>query len=177
MHAPRRLYVDEDTDDLAEGQDPDEDEETAAPAVEGDTVPRELYEKAVKAERSLRTRLRRTEMAKEFGDDIVELVPDMLPLNEQKALAAKLKEKFATPPAPTQGAEGSAEGKPDAEEHLSEAEKRMAAIVASTGTKAPAGGQISWDEYRNMLADPTTHQKAMQLRKQGMVDESTYPSP
>jgi hypothetical protein len=135
--------VEEDTDILDPEVDEDEDDDQAPPPVEGDTVSREQYEKVVKAERSLRTRLRRTEMESEYGKDVVELVPATLPLKEQRALAAKLKERFGSQAAQTQPDE-SADASPEvATEQPTEQERRAAALVQPGSGGSVPGGVIT----------------------------------
>lgn len=159
-----------------EGQEPEsEDEDPNDEQGEGDTVPRAKFEKVQKEARSLRTRLARSELESEFGKDVVELVPPSLPLDEQREYVAKLKERLGQA-APTQEQEGTGSGPGlTAEEPLSESEKRIAALTTPRETAA-ADSTLTWDEYRKMLADPTTREKAMRLRASGAVDEGTYPS-
>ena len=163
--------MDEETDE--EELDSSDEVDPIEEQVEGDTVSRAQFEKVQREARSLRTKLRRSEFAKEYGDEVVELVPESLTLKEQKELAGKLQERFAAT-ASTQDADGTATTPSPPVEVLSEAEKRMAAIVKPRETAAPSGKTWSWDEYRQGLADPSTRTEAMRARASGRVDESTY---
>lgn len=159
--------MDEDTDILDPEVDEDEDDDQIVPAVEGDTVPREQYEKAVKAERSLRTRLRRTEMESEYGKDVVELVPTTLPLKEQKALAAKLKERLGSQAATTPADESADASTETPEVEPTEQERRAAALVQQ-GSGSTSSGPMSAAEWRDVAKkDPALGQ---QLLETGRVD-------
>ena len=165
--------MEDDTDILDPEVDEDEDDDQIAPPVEGDTVSREQYEKVVKAERSLRTRLRRTEMESEYGKDVVELVPTTLPLKEQKALAAKLKERFGSQTAATQADESADAGTEASTEEPTEQERRAAALVAQ-GSGGSVAGVIT-DTAEAAAIAAASPERYTQMKAAGLIQLPKLP--
>ena len=151
-------------DQGSEGEEPDPVEEP----VEGDTVPRAQYDKVVREARSTRTKLRRTELAAEFGADVVELVPDSLPLKEQRELAEKLKAKFGST-VETQNEQGAEQIAESAVEQPTEQERRAAALARS-GSGSPVSGFMNLEDWHKLsVSNPEAAQAAF---KAGHVDFS-----
>ena len=156
------------TDEYEEELDSPEEVDPVEETVEGDTVARGQYDKVVKEARSLRTKLRRTEFAKEFGDEVVELVPESLTLKEQKELAAKLKERFGAT-AQTRTDEGTESSELEAVEQPTDQERRAAAL-AREGSGSATTGKLSREEWLKLAgANPVAAQEAW---SKGRVDLS-----
>jgi|SRR3990172_3748281 len=155
-------------DQGSEGEEPDPVEEP----VEGDTVPRAQYDKVVREARSTRTKLRRTEFAAEFGADVVELVPDSLPLKEQRELAEKLKAKFGST-VETQNEQGPELTAEPAVEQPTEQERRAAALVQS-GSGQPATTAITDVQQAAELAfgDPAAYER---MKRAGLIQLAKLP--
>ena len=90
---------------------------------------------------SLRQRLRRTELEANFGKDVVELIPEELPLSKWEEFAGKLAERMpkAEAPEPEQN-EQAAEDSPPEDEPAG-----LAAV-----TKTPAPGSTSPEELKTV---------------------------
>ena len=158
--------------DLDEEQDSEDEEPDQIEPPEGESISRQQYEKVVKEARSLRTKLRRTEFAAEFGADVVELVPTSLPLKEQKELAAKLKERLA-PAAPAPAVEGLEVDVTEAADQPSEQELRASALVRS-GSGSPGQSVITdvAEVARLAFSDPAGYERA---KKAGLVQLERLP--
>lgn len=128
-------------------------------------------EKARSENHSLRTRLRRTEWQAEYGTDLLEVVPENLPLREQKKLLDNLKAKFGERVEPGTETGTTDEASPPEETPSSSAEKAMAAVVKDTGNPTALGSKISHEQYREMVTNPETHEKAIQMRQAGLVTD------
>ena len=162
-----------DTDGEGQESSPDEVEPIEEELPEGDMVPKALLVKARNEARSLRSKFARSELATEYGKDVVELVPNSLPLQEQRDLAAKLKDRLSQP-APTQGSEERPAAPEAPPVEPTEAEKRIAAIVKPRESAASTDKSWTYSEYKQALGNPDTHAEAMRARVAGLVDESTY---
>lgn len=137
--------MDELTDDL--DQDVEEPAETPGPTAE-QLTPDYWQRKAEKAGREaqqLRTRLRRTEMTAKHGADIVELIPETLPLKEQESLADKLAERLRVAPSETvEVTEEAAPVEPTPQE------QRLATVNSSSPSSSPAVARISAREWMDI---------------------------
>lgn len=142
--------------------DLDLDVEETSPADSSTPLDADKWQKEVeklrKENHSLRVRFRRTEMEKEYGADVLELVPDDLSLEKQGELAAKLAERFrnASPTQTEAPTEAEAEAPPQAEV-VSEAERNLAAVTQ--GSVSPGGSAgMDEDEIRKLaFADPARY--------------------
>jgi 16S rRNA C967 or C1407 C5-methylase (RsmB/RsmF family) len=104
-----------------------ETSEQEAPAAIDDKYVRKLKDE----NHSLRQRLRRTELEVNFGKDVVELIPEELPLAKWEEFAGRLAERMPKPAPPEQ-----TEPEASTEEPAQEAEPAGLAAV----TNAPAPG-------------------------------------
>jgi 16S rRNA C967 or C1407 C5-methylase (RsmB/RsmF family) len=119
--------VDEYTDDEAQEASTEEQ-----PAAIDDKYVRKLKDE----NQSLRQRLRRTELEANFGKDVVELIPEELPLSKWEEFAGKLAERMpkATP---------TEQNEPAAEEPTQEvAPSGLAAVAATPSSGAPATEEL-----------------------------------
>lgn len=124
---------------------------------------------------SLRRRLARTEIKAEYGEDVLELVPESLPLKEAKELAGKLSARFAA--SKTQDAPQAASVPevgieqpqtvevevPQAEP--TQAERNLAAVAQGSSPQAASSAQtpLSIDEAAALaLRDPAAYQRYKQ---------------
>lgn len=115
-----------------------------------------------------RVKLRRTELAKEYGDDVLELVPEVLPVKEQKELAAKVSERLRTvPQAPTEVETPEA---PSVERQ--ETEARLAAVSTGPSGSASSGALSDDDALALAKTDPERYAK---LRDQGVISLPKLP--
>jgi hypothetical protein len=107
-----------------------------------------------------RNQLRRTELAKEYGDDVLELVPETMKLDEQKALAAKLAERLRIDtPNPTE--------QETPEPPKVEVPAGLAAVAGSTaaGAAAPSAADHSARELGEMMkSDPAAALRLMEAK-------------
>lgn len=149
--------------------DPDEaeqDEAPEGPAIEeAEGVDPKRLTKLQNENRSLRVRLRRTELQAKFGPDISELVPDTLPLKEWEAFAEKLQD-FKGPAAQTDQTE-SVEVEAPVEEP-SPAERQLAAVSRSSATGGPAASRMSAREWMDL--NQKSPGEAMKLLRGGGVE-------
>ena len=151
-------YDEEEQDSSDEETDPVEEQ------VEGDVIPRQQYDKVVKEARSLRTKLRRTEFAAEFGTEVVELVPDSLPLKEQRALAEKLKTRLGST-AQTPASTSAESEDTEAAEQPTDQELRAAALSRS-GSKSSDSRLMSIEDWQTLAqSDPAAAQAAFQAER------------
>lgn len=108
-----------------------------------------------------RNQLRRTELAKEYGDDVLELVPETMKLDEQKALAAKLADRLRIDtPNPTDEAE-------TPEPPKVEVPAGLAAVAGSTaaGAAAPSAADLSARDLGEMMkSDPAAALRLMEAK-------------
>lgn len=99
--------------------------------------------------RSERTRLR---IGKQYGDEVVELIPVSLPLREQEELAAKLADRLPKAPEPTDQAETVEE---PTEAEPTEAERKLATVAGNTAPGSPPAGALTARElYQQYQQDP-----------------------
>lgn len=155
-------------DDSEERDSEDDEADGQLPPAEGETVSRAQYEKAVKEARSLRTKLRRTEMEAEFGAEVLEMIPADLPLKQQKALAGTIKTKLDALTAQATPADGSAENSDADQGQPTEEEQRLAAVTSAGSTGTQTGQIYSAKEWAALSkVDPVQGQK---LLEQGRVD-------
>ena len=120
-------------------------------------------QKADKEAHGLRTRLRRTEMTAKYGEDIVELIDEDLPLKKQEALAERLAERLRS----NKEAQASqANGSEEPTAAPTEDELKLAAATGgpATGT-SPALGQLSGREILELgLKDPARAMQEIQAK-------------
>lgn len=171
----------DETDDLGlEAEEPDEVGEPANLPPEAQKLIAKLKNEA----HTLRTQLRRTEMAKEYGDDVLEFVPTSLPLQEQKELAAKLQARLAgqtqdvqaTPEQPT-GAfqEPQFIPVPIPQAGQTEDERNLAAVAQGVSTTAATTAQspLSTQEAAELaMRDPATYQR---MKQAGLIKLEKLP--
>jgi len=172
----------EDTDDLGLDAETVEEIEDASTLTVDEWRKREakLKEEAHK----LRAQLRRTEMSKEYGDEVLEFVPSSLPLQEQKELAAKLSQRLGVGTktqdvqAPAQGPEVVIEQPNIIEVPVPEAgptpeERNIAAVAQGSSPQAASTAQtpLSTQEATNLaVSDQTAYQR---LKAAGLVKPET----
>lgn len=170
------MELDKGTDEFSDEESEDE-EDAAAPQVNTE-LPEEVRKHMDRQSRriaKLQRELAQSQLTARYGEKIAGLIPEELPTAKWEAFADKLAGELKAAASEPQNEQQTEEG---SEKEPTEAERRMAAVVASGSSQTTsAAGRVTWNDYRAMLADPATHVKAMQLRKAGMVDESTYPSP
>jgi len=158
----------ENDDDLDQGSEETEEKEEPSTGG-GDTVPRNQYEKVQKEARSLRTRLRRTEVEAKYGKEVVELIPEELPLTKWDEYAEKLSTKLK--PEPAAETDTPAEEKP---EEATPKEKKLAAVSTAQEGGAEGTTRVSWDEYMAKRAAAQSKEEldaVLTLRAKGLVDE------
>ncbi len=130
-----------------------------APPAESGEDPR--YKKLQHENRSLRDRLRRTEMVAEFGAEIVELIPPALPMKEWKGYAEKLQTFKGT--AASETTQDEAPEPPPVERQ--EQEQRLAAVGASrTPGNASTEVKTAREIQELMSVDPAEGFKAAQAK-------------
>jgi 16S rRNA C967 or C1407 C5-methylase (RsmB/RsmF family) len=142
-------YTDEET--------PEVSAEEAAPAAGDDSAMRKLKQE----NQSLRQRLRRTELEANFGKDVVEMIPEELPLSKWEEFAGKLAERL--PKAQNQ----TEQNEPAAEEPAQEAAPAgLAAVSGASTSGAPLEPELlTRAEIKELYkSDPV---KAGQLVSQG----------
>lgn len=125
------------------------------------------YKQLRQENQSLRQRLRRTELEANFGKEIVELVPEELPLDKWEEFAGRLAERLSKPEAPEAGQETPPEPAPQ--------EDVRTDVGTVTGAPAPgtqAAGELMTVAQIKELAktDPVT---ANQLISQGKYQKQT----
>lgn len=160
-------------DEELTGEDSQDEPDEVDPLdeVEGDMVPRSVAERYKKESHSLRVRLRRTEFAKEFGDEVVELVPETLTLKEQRTLAEKLQAKLSSASTHTDvDAERSAEAAPS----VPSEQDRRAAVFAREGGGAPTSGVITDVQEAMAIAAANPEQYAA-LKRSGAISLEKLP--
>ena len=110
-----------------------------------------------------RTQLRRTQLAKDYGDEILELVPETLPVKDQKELAAKLKERLGSQQqtSPTEQVEA-------AEPPEVEVPAGLAAVSGAPSPPSSAGVTLSAREIHDLMQrDPAAAMRAAQAKYGG----------
>jgi hypothetical protein len=140
-------YTDEETPEVA----------TEDPAPQTDDP---ALRKLKQENQSLRQRLRRTELEANFGKDVVELIPEELPLSKWEEFAGKLAERMPKDQAK--------QDEPAAEESAPEAEPAGLAAVSGASTPGTpiAGDPLTSAEIKELYkTDPV---RASQLVNQGM---------
>lgn len=125
-------------------------------------------EKARREAQALRVRLRRTELVTKYGQDVVELIDEDLPLKKQMSLAEKFAAKLAeAKPAPDEGTEKASEEEPTPEE------ERLAAVTKGVPSGTQTTGSMSREEldelYRSNPAE------AVRLLNAGLVRWKNLP--
>jgi hypothetical protein len=129
-----------------DGEDGTEETEAPTPAPSGPDVDwQKETEKARKEAHGLRERLRRSEIAAEYGKDVAELLPAGLPIKEWKGYAEKLTEFRGQQAPPAQASEDAPEAPP---EEPTEAEKQLA-----TASGGPATGTSQAAQERLTIAE------------------------
>jgi 16S rRNA C967 or C1407 C5-methylase (RsmB/RsmF family) len=113
--------VDEYTDEVSP-----EDTETAQPDPELEDHPR--YKQMRAENQNLRQKLRRTELEANFGKDVVELIPEELPLSKWEEYAGRLAERLQKPAPPEQNEQAAEE---------TSQEDEPAGLAAVTNASAP----------------------------------------
>lgn len=152
---------DDDLDLDGEDTTTDETSEPEAP-VSGD-LPDWAAKEIAKARREAakyRNQLRRTELAKEYGDDVLELVPETMTVADQKELAAKLAERLRIEtPNPTEEAA-------TPEPPKVEVPAGLAAVAGSSaaGTTSPASDMSARDLGELMKTDPASALRLMEAK-------------
>jgi hypothetical protein len=142
-----------------ESPEPEEEPTEASPAPEGEAKLKKLQQENV----SLRRRLRRTELVTKHGQEIVDLIPDELPVTKWDQFAEKLSTRLAE--RAQEAPAGEAE-QPAPEEEPTESEKKMAVLnkpttaspVAKTWTgpeleAAYRRGEVSAEEFTKLIAE------------------------
>lgn len=123
-------------DDYTEDDAPEASEQEDSAPVAEDKELRKLKQE----NQSLRQRLRRTELEANFGKDVVELIPEELPLSKWEEFAGKLAERMPKPEAPPEQNEQAAEDSPQEDEPAG-----LAAV-----TKTPAPGSTLPEELKTV---------------------------
>lgn len=119
--------MDEYTDDEAQEASAEE-----TPAAIDDKYVRKLKDE----NQSLRQRLRRTELEANFGKDVVELIPEELPLSKWEEFAGKLAERMPK-------AVEAEQTEPAPEDTSQEEEPtKLAAVATSPSSGAPTAGEL-----------------------------------
>jgi hypothetical protein len=137
--------------------DLDQDVEAApsapeVPSLDSAKLQKEL-ERARKEAQGLRVQLRRSEMASEYGTDVLDYVPDDLPIERQKELAAKLAERFRSTTTVTDEASDVAEVTPEVP---TPAEQRLAAVSGAPVGGTPQGTVISALDWMRLREENPT---------------------
>src|SRR3990167_3368595 len=128
----------------------DEDETTA-----DETVDPAKYRKLQAENRSLRTRLRRSEIGAKYGSEVVELIPDELPLGKWEAFAEKLAGRLKT----------------DGAGPADETETAAVAPVAPTPEASRLGAVATGGSGAGLVAPPRTY-TPQEVRKIGLRDHA-----
>ena len=144
-------------DDLTDDSGLEPEAEDAAPDPADDSAVRKLKQE----NQSLRQRLRRTELEANFGKDVVELIPEELPLSKWEEFAGRLAERFPK-----------AESQPKQDEQAAEVsapEVEPAGLAAVSGASTPgtpiAGEPLTRAEIKELYkTDPV---RASQLVNEG----------
>ena len=157
-------------DDYSEEEDSEEEVAEGQPA---ETRTIEWYQaqlaKTHKQNQALRGRLdkaRRAEVATKYGAEVVDLIPEELPLKKWGEFAEKLHARLAERPAPTETGEPA-----EVPEEPTQAEKKLAALSKAGSEVQSATARISLDDWRAMVKDPAEHERAVKLRQAGLVDD------
>jgi hypothetical protein len=148
-------------DELNLDLDVGEPEADAAPAPTGESGDDPRYRKLQNENRSLRERLRRSEIQAEHGEQIASLIPTSLPLNEWPEYAEKLSALIPKAPAP-ESADSEPANAPS--EERTEREERLAAVAApqATGTQPEV---LSAKEIGELMkSDPAAGLRAANAR-------------
>jgi hypothetical protein len=158
-----------DIDDLdLDGEDTEEEEQSPPPAEPtGQGTPD--VAKLRRENHSLRARLRRTEIAKEYGDDVAAMIPDGIPLSEWKTQAEKLKAFRGQTPGGEEPKtdEGTEEETPPPAEPPTEEERQLATASSGTsiGTSAPSGPDMTAKDIGKLGSkDPEKAWEAIQAK-------------
>lgn len=122
-------------DETSEVQETDEEEVLPEDPTARIAALERQVKKANNEAHKLRIRAVRGDLAAKHGSEILELVPDDIPLARQEELAAKLAEKLAT------GAEGTAQPSVNDEVAVPAAPTPQEAAIAAVAT--PSGGNVA----------------------------------
>jgi hypothetical protein len=160
-----REEADVDEDDFSDEQDSEEEGATSAAPEQGADP---AMEKLRKENRALRVRLRRSEVTAKYGSEVVDLIPDELPIRKWDEFAERLHARLAE--RPTESPED--KGEPaETPEEPTPAEKKLAALSKAGSEVQSATAHISLDDWRAMVKDPAEHERAVKLRQAGLVDD------
>ena len=131
--------------------DLDQDVEEA-PAAEQAQPPEEdpTLKKLRSENRSLRTRLRRTELQAKYGEEVVGLIPEELPLKKWEPFAEQLSGRL-TKQAEADPTETVTEEAPKVEPPPEE--KQLAAVSKGATTTGPATEKMSFADWRKLYAE------------------------
>jgi hypothetical protein len=111
-------------------------------------------------------RLRRSEVTAKYGAEVVDMIPDELPIRKWDEFAEKLHARLAErPTAPEDKGEDA-----EAPEEPTPAERKLAAVSKAGPEVQSATAHITQAEYQAMVTDPEQHARAMQARQAGLVD-------
>ena len=151
-------------DEYTEDEAPEVSEQETAPAVPDDKELRKLKQE----NQSLRQRLRRTELEANFGKDVVELIPEELPLSKWEEFAGRLSERMPKQEAQTEQNEPAPE---DAPQEVAP-QSGLAAVAQAPSVGKPASeGLLTVAEIKELgKTDPI---KANDLIRQGKFVEQT----
>ena len=155
---------------MADFDDPEENFESEATEVDVAKLQKALAQ-ANKEALEARLELRRTQLEKEYGADVVELIPGTLPQTEWKDYAEKLKTFRGEPQAPAQ-TEVASEETPQAEVAPSEAELKLATVTQGPSGVEPGSGLSPEDAIQLAINDPARY---AQMRDSGALELERLP--
>jgi hypothetical protein len=147
------------------------DEETPSPPPSGPEVDwQRETEKARKEAHGLRERLRRSEIASEYGKEVAELIPAGLPIKEWKGYAEKLNTFRGQATASDQQTTDESPA-PAAKAQPSEEDRQLSQVLKGSATGSPATEKVTalqWMSLRQQ--DPSA---ADRLLRSGAVEGVT----
>lgn len=147
--------------DLSQGDEVEEQQDTSAENTSDD-----LVAKLKKENHGLRSKLRRAEISTEYGAEIAELIPDVLPAKDWKDYAAKLAALKGEVVQETSEEQPVSELSEAQGESLREREARLATAGGSHPAGArPAHSEMSGKEIRDLgKRDPAAAMQAIKDR-------------
>lgn len=156
--------MDEEFDDLDQEVEEPKEESAPEPASAQPDWEAEVR-KLRKENQGLRRKHRRSELEAKYGAEVIELIPEELPISKWDGYAEKLTAHLATKPTQTDQATEEA-----AEEPPPEDAERLAAVAKGTGSGTAASSKTydraEWDE---LFRNPSTRQEALRAAQEGRV--------
>jgi hypothetical protein len=156
-------------DDLDLDVELEELEATVAPPSGSEVDWQREAEKARKEAHGLRERLRRTEVASEYGKEVAELIPTNLPIKEWKGYAERLVAFRGQATATDQ--QTTSESAEPAQEQPSEDDKKLSQALKGSATGTPATDKVSALQWMSLRQNNPS--EADRLLRSGSVEGVT----